>query len=91
MALGLHRPSALRDLHDLTRLRAPPTHAAMERDHLYPRLADRDAPVVWAEKCGEDAWSRARRIARRVLETRRPEHLDPAQDAAIRAALPILP
>ena len=71
-------------------LGAPLTHAAMERDYFYPPHADRDAPAVWAEKGAEDAWSRARRTVRRILESHRPEYLSAGQDAAIRAALPIL-
>ena len=71
-------------------LGAPLTHAAMERDYFYPPYADRDAPAVWAEKGAEDAWSRARRTVWRILEIHRPEYLSAGQDAAIRAALPIL-
>jgi hypothetical protein len=41
------------------------TMAAMERDYVYPALADRDAPSVWAEKGAPDAWARARAASRR--------------------------
>ena len=55
------------------------THAAMERDRFYPSLADRDAPVEWAE----------RERARAILATHRPDHLGHGRDAAIRAAFPV--
>ena len=65
------------------------THAAMERDYHYPKLADRDAPVTWAEKGAPDIWSRARAAARAILDTHHPAYLSKAEDAAIRAAFPI--
>lgn len=65
------------------------TYAAMERDYYYPRLADRDAPVTWAEKGAPDSWSRAREKARQILATHDPVYLSEEQDAAIRAAFPI--
>ncbi|MEO1000428.1 MAG: trimethylamine methyltransferase family protein, partial [Pseudomonadota bacterium] len=44
-------------------LGAAQTHAAMERDYYYPKLADRDPPRTWADNGAEDAWTRARRRA----------------------------
>jgi trimethylamine--corrinoid protein Co-methyltransferase len=66
------------------------THAAMERDYVYPNLADRDAPVTWAEKGAPDAWSRARDAAREILASHRPEYLSAGEDAAIRERFRIL-
>jgi len=66
------------------------TLAAMERDYVYPKLADRDPPVTWAEGGGRDAWDRARTRAGEILATHHPEYLDPAIDARIRAAFSIL-
>lgn len=60
------------------------TMAAMQRDYLYPDLADRDAPVTWAEKGARDIWVRAREKAQRILATHRPDYLDPTADATIR-------
>ncbi len=60
------------------------TMAAMQRDYFFPALADRDAPVTWAEKGAPDVRARAREKARKILETHNPEYLDPAADAAIR-------
>ena len=69
-------------------LGAAQTHAAMERDYLYPRLADRDAPRTWEMAGARDAWARARIEARRLLDSHRPEYLSARQDRAIRAAFP---
>lgn len=66
------------------------TLAAMERDYLFPTLADRDPPVSWAEKGGRDIAAKARDRARRILAEPRPELIDRTADRAIRARLPIL-
>ena len=71
-------------------LGAAHTFSAMERDYFYPKLADRDAPITWAEKGGPDIWQRARLSVREILETHRPEYLSREQDRAIRARFPIL-
>ena len=61
------------------------THAAMERDYLYPKLADRSDPRSWEAAGAEDAWSRARGEARRILADHKPSYLSAAQKAAIKA------
>jgi len=66
------------------------TFEAMERDYVYPELADRDMPRSWQEKGAPDAWSVARDKAREVLQTHKPNYLTPEQDAAIRARFTIL-
>jgi len=66
------------------------TLAAMQRDYFYPRIADRDAPVTWAEKGQPDAWGRAREAARKILATHRPNYLEAAAEARIRAEFNIL-
>lgn len=68
----------------------PHTLAAMERDWLWPRLADRDAPSAWAEGGARTAWDRARAEARRILSGPAPCYLSKAADRAIRDRLPIL-
>ncbi len=65
------------------------TYAAMERDYFYPKLADRDAPMVWAEKGAPDIWMRARETVHAILESHRPDYLTADQDAQIRARFPI--
>ncbi|MEM7269290.1 MAG: trimethylamine methyltransferase family protein [Pseudomonadota bacterium] len=66
------------------------THMAMERDYLYPKLADREAPSAWEEQGAEDAWSRARSRAQNILEEHQPNYLTAAQDEAIRSRRKIL-
>jgi len=66
------------------------TLEAMERDYVYPDLADREDPKTWADSGAVDAWSRARTKAKEVLATYRPDYLTPDQDRQIRAAFNIL-
>lgn len=65
------------------------TYAAMERDYFYPKLADRDAPSMWAEKGAPDIWTRARDSARRILASHNPAYLTEEQEALIQARFPI--
>ena len=66
------------------------TLAAMERDHFYPALADRDEPRTWAENGGRDAWSVAREKAKEILTTHQPDYLSNAQNQEIRKQFNIL-
>ncbi|MGX9357379.1 trimethylamine methyltransferase family protein [Roseobacteraceae bacterium S113] len=65
------------------------TQAAMERDYVYPKLADRAEPRSWALEGGQTAWDRARDAAREILATHNPDALTGAQDDEIRARFPI--
>ncbi len=60
------------------------TMAAMQRDYFYPPLADRDQPVVWAEKGAQDIRAVANAKAREILAAHHPDYLSAAADAAIR-------
>jgi len=66
------------------------TMQAMERDYFYPRLGDRLEPTAWAEAGAEDAWQRANREVRKILDDHRPACIDRAIDARIRARYNIL-
>jgi trimethylamine--corrinoid protein Co-methyltransferase len=66
------------------------TIAAMERDYFYPRYADRDAPITWAERGETDAWSRARIAARELLASHHPDYLPAEAEARIRGEFNIL-
>lgn len=66
------------------------TLASMQRDYFYPRIADRDAPITWAEKGQPDAWQRARTAARKVLDDHHPQYLAPEAEARIRDEYNIL-
>ena len=71
-------------------LGAQQTYEAMERDYVYPSLADRDQPSVWAAAGAGDAWTRAKAQAQTVLSEHHPSYLSAAQDRAIRSAFRIL-
>jgi len=60
------------------------TIAAMERDYIYPRLADRDPPVTWEEKGRVTIWQKANQQAKEILATYHPRYLDPACEAEIK-------
>ena len=66
------------------------TIAAMERDYFYPKLADRDAPVTWAENGQPDSWGRARIKAKDILANHHPVHLAPDIESRIRDEFNIL-
>ena len=66
------------------------THAAMERDYVYPKLADRETPKVWADSGATQAWDRARERAREILRDHQPDYVTPQQDAEIRSKFNIL-
>ncbi|MEM9583577.1 MAG: trimethylamine methyltransferase family protein [Pseudomonadota bacterium] len=66
------------------------TLQAMERDYLYPELADRDAPSKWEEEGKQDAWGRANQAAKDILARPDPGYLNEDQEAAIRAKFKIL-
>ena len=66
------------------------TMAAMERDYVYPEIANREMPKVWEDAGGLDAATRAKEKARRILAQHQPQYLSPQQDAAIKNAFHIM-
>ena len=66
------------------------TMAAMERDYFYPVLADREAPVTWAERGAHDIRQKARARAREILAEPDPGYLSDAAEWAIRSRYDIL-
>ena len=66
------------------------TMVSMERDYYYPRLGDRLEPTAWAEAGALDAWQRANREVREILDRHRPDYLDAGTDAWIRDRFKIL-
>ena len=42
--------------------------ASMERDYYYPKLADRDEPIVWQEAGALDHWHRAKVKVEQLLQ-----------------------
>lgn len=61
----------------------------MERDYVYPLVADRDTPANWADAGSLDVTQRARTYVEKTLASHYPDHIDPAVDAAIRERFPI--
>ena len=68
----------------------PQTLARMERDYVYPSVADRRTPAAWEESGGEGMRVRARRRAREILAEHFPRHIDDACDAMLRDVHDIL-
>jgi len=66
------------------------TLGAMEQDYYYPKIADRDAPSLWAEKDAGDAWRAAKQTARNILANHKPDYIGKAAEAAIKSRFNIL-
>lgn len=71
-------------------LGAAETLASMERDYVYPSLADRDQPIAWSEGGRLTAWQRANARAREILAEPGPVYISSAADAEIRGQFNIL-
>ena len=67
------------------------TLKAMQRDYVYPELADRSGPDVWQARGSPDIREAARRKARAILRQRRPACLSKAADRKIRENFDIVP
>ncbi len=65
------------------------TLQAMERDYYYPELGDRQEPSTWARQGARDIRQKANEKARDILANHKPEYIDAAVDAKIRAAFDI--
>ncbi len=66
------------------------TMNAMERDHYYPKLADRDEPRTWARLGAKDLWQRAHEKVKQILHEHHPEYIQPTVDEKIRRRFNIL-
>ena len=65
------------------------TMALMQKEYLYPQVADRSSPKEWAEQGSTDVLQRARSRVGDILSRHYPGHIDPALDAKIRERFPI--
>jgi trimethylamine--corrinoid protein Co-methyltransferase len=65
------------------------TMALMQKDYIYPEIADRSSPKEWAEQGSPDILQRARERCREILAGHYPDHIAADIDARIREALPI--
>lgn len=70
-------------------LGGPATIAAMERDYVYPALADREAPKTWEDSGACTAWDRASDQVSKILANHHPRYIAEETDAAIRSAFDI--
>ncbi len=66
------------------------TMQAMQRDYFYPRIADRDPPVSWAEKGAPDIRSIAKARAKEILDNHHPQYIPQRVDQDIRRHYNIL-
>ena len=65
------------------------TMALMQKDYIYPEIADRTSPKEWAEQGSLDILQRAQQRTQEILSQHYPQHIDAVLDDKIRAALPI--
>jgi trimethylamine:corrinoid methyltransferase-like protein len=63
----------------------------MRQEYFRPSVADRQNREAWEAAGAPDGRERARRLAKRILETHRPVAIDPAVDGEIRKRFTILP
>ncbi len=61
----------------------------MEKEYIYPDVADRTSPKEWLEQGSTDLVRRARDRTQEILSRHYPDHISPALDAKIREAFPI--
>ncbi len=66
------------------------TMDAMQKEHFYPKLANRDDPRTWQESGARDMWQQAHTCAARILAEHHPDYLDKATDNRIRSHFNIL-
>lgn len=62
----------------------------MERDYVYPRIADRQAPDAWSQSGARDMLDRGRDAARAMLATHHPAYIPADIDAGLRRDFGIL-
>jgi len=67
----------------------PQTLDLMERDYVYPDLADRSTPKEWEELGRPMLLDKAVQKTRDILDTHFPAHICPEKDAEVRAMLDI--
>jgi trimethylamine--corrinoid protein Co-methyltransferase len=71
-------------------LRSDQTVSLMRTEYEYPELADRNPPGLWENMGARDIREMAGERVNAILSTHYPEYIDPAIDAKIRDAFPIL-
>ncbi len=67
----------------------PQTLALMQKEYLYPQLADRRTPGEWEASGKQDICELAHGKVKNILASHYPEYIDPRADARIRDQFPI--
>ncbi len=67
----------------------PQTVALMQREYVYPHIADRKSPDEWLREGALDIRERGRRQAREMLASHYPEYIPAHIDAELRRRFPI--
>ena len=70
-------------------LNQPQTLALMQKEYLYPEVADRRTPGDWEASGREDIYALAHQQVKKVLSSHYPRYIDKAADARIRDSFPI--
>ncbi len=70
-------------------LNQPQTLELMQKEYLYPEVADRRTPGEWQVSGKEDIYELAHEKVKKVLSSYYPEYIDPAADTRIRDNFPI--
>ena len=66
------------------------TMNAMQTEHFYPKLSDRNEPRTWQQTGAQDMWQRANMKAKEILSSHHPQYLDAGADQKIRDQFNIL-
>jgi len=70
-------------------LNQPQTLELMQKEYLYPEVADRRTPGEWAVTGKEDIYKLAHEKVKKTLSSHYPDYIDPAADRRIRDNFPI--
>jgi trimethylamine--corrinoid protein Co-methyltransferase len=70
-------------------LNQPQTLELMQKEYLYPEVADRRTPGEWEVTGKEDIYRLAHEQVKKTLSSHYPEYIDPAADRRIRDNFPI--
>ncbi len=67
----------------------PQTLANMQKEYLYPEVADRSSPKEWKEQGSTDVLDKAELKVAEILATHFPDHIDAVLDQQLRGHFPV--
>jgi trimethylamine--corrinoid protein Co-methyltransferase len=70
-------------------LGAPQTLKLMQKDYLYPQVANRSSPNQWVEQGRPSLIETASKKLQFILDSHYPSHISPEMDAQLRADFPV--